>query len=146
MSDIPYAFRATLSEIIESSASTTLKKKGYTFTNWQYINMPQMKNRNRMNKTTFVNKEVVRNMAEVASYNVILQPVWKAHKYMANYDSNAPIGAAKTTRSVTGRMDPSQFTYDVDGLIIPNGYTVPGYTADSRFGRSAWAASGQHRS
>lgn len=131
MSNIPYALRTTLSEIIESSTSTTFKKKGYTFTNWEYINMPAMKNRNRMNKTTFVNKEVVRNMAEVASYSAILKPVWKAHKYMVQYDANAPKGDAKTTRSVTGRMDPSQFTYDVDGLIIPNGFTVPGYIAES---------------
>ena len=87
-------------------------KTGYTFAGW-LVN----------GKTPAVTSLTLGATAYTA--DITLTATWTANNYTVTYDSNRP---ATATGTIAGKTKDSTHTYDSDGALTANGYTLTGWT------------------
>ena len=121
-----YGEQQQLRKVIESSASTTFKKKGYTFVNWTYTNK-EAKYYNNLSKeevkNTYVNEATISRIRESSASTAILTPNWKEHVYTVKFDP----GTTSDTQQVSGTMTDMTFKYTDSKALIANKYAIVGY-------------------
>ena len=87
-------------------------KTGYTFAGW-LVN----------GKTPAVTSLTLGATAYTA--DITLTATWTANTYTVTYDSNKP---ATATGTLAGKTSDSKHTYNSDGTLTANGYTLTGWT------------------
>ena len=124
--DFIYGETQQLRKVIESSASTTFKKKGYTFVNWTYTNK-EAKYYNNLSKedvkNTYVNEATISRIREASGSTAILTPNWKEHVYTIKFEP----GTTSDTQQVSGNMTDMTFKYTDSKALLANKYSIVGY-------------------
>ena len=121
-----YGEKQNLREVIESSASSTFKKKGYSFTNWTYTNK-ETKYYNNLSKAevaaTYVNKATISRIRESSGSTAILTPNWKEHTYTIKFDP----ATTSASQKLSGNVADMTLKYSDKKFLNPNRYAIVGY-------------------
>ena len=89
---------------------------GWTFTGWN--------TKADGSGTSYSDEQLVSNLTTTADGKVTLYAQWEANKFTVTYNKNKPSTASST---VSGTMNSSSYTYDVDSVLRTNTYTLTGW-------------------
>ena len=126
-----YAEQQNLMEVVETNASTTFKKKGYTFKDWTYTNRETLNNPEGQKEVkkpyTYVNKATISRIRESSGSEAVLIANWTEHEYTIKFDPATNSIAAAGHHDYSGKVNPMKLKYSATANLPSGGYSIVGY-------------------
>lgn len=91
-------------------AENIFERDGYTWQSWNSDSLG--------NGTTYADKQIVKNLSDVAGAVIPLYSQWTVNKYSVSFNANGGVGS----------MDDQSFLYDHAKALSKNSFTKTGYT------------------
>lgn len=91
-------------------AENIFERDGYTWQSWNSDSLG--------NGTTYADKQIVKNLSDVAGAVIPLYSQWTVNKYSVSFNANGGVGS----------MDNQSFLYDHAKVLSKNSFTKTGYT------------------
>lgn len=104
------AYQKMIFDSCAELAENIFEREGYTWQSWNSDSLG--------NGTTYTDKQIVKNLSDVAGAVIPLYSQWAVNKYSVSFNANGGVGS----------MDDQSFLYDHAKALSKNSFTKTGYT------------------